>query len=92
MPRLLRVPRPQEQHCANCRGNAVRQRRHHGRSSLGRQQFRFTFADGAIEGEVTASRHDGSMIGPLRAVDGVVATADAEVAAVLRQFPSLREL
>ena len=58
----------------------------------GRRLFQFGFADGTASGAVSTSRADGTMIGPLWALDGVIETCDPEDAEALRRLPSLREL
>lgn len=76
--------------CRNCGGSSGRVRRARGASGRGRQRFRFAAKDGPLSS--VGVRFPNGEQGSLSAVDGVVETTDAEVAAQLDRNRSLRRL
>jgi Zn finger protein HypA/HybF involved in hydrogenase expression len=84
--------RPHRRLCRNCGDPAGRVRRHRGSPSLtGRRRYRFTHAEGAEDFTVSALDNAGKTL-MLSSTDGVIETADAEVANVLDANHSLRRL
>lgn len=76
--------------CRNCGGPSGRVRRVRGESGKGRQRFRFVAKDGPLC--AVGVRLPNGEQGSLSAVDGIVETPDAEVAAQLEGNRSLRRL
>lgn len=79
-----------QQLCRNCGGPSGRVRRRRGGGGKGRQRFRFIAKEGPLSS--VGVRFPNGDQGSLGAVDGVVETPDAEVAAQLEGNRSLRKL